>query len=84
MDLVITVCDDATEACPHFPNTRWQVHWNFPDPSQITGSEEVRLEAFRYIRDLIVTKINRFPAHNPSPFLDQLHTASQIDEKALR
>ena len=74
MDLVITVCDEAAEACPHFPNTRWQIHWSFPDPSQVTGSEEVRLAAFCYIRDLIAAKINQFPAHNPSSAFEQWYT----------
>ena|SRR5450631_4192074 len=60
MDLVITVCDEAQEACPFFPNTRRQAHWGFPDPSRVTGSEEERLAAFRHIRDLIAAKIDQF------------------------
>ncbi len=57
MDLVITVCDEAQEACPFFPNARRQIHWSFPDPSRATGSEEERLAVFRRVRDLIATKI---------------------------
>ncbi len=60
MDLVVTVCDEAAEACPYFPNARLQVHWGFPDPSRVEGSEEERLAAFRHIRDLIATRIRRF------------------------
>ncbi len=30
MDLVITVCYEAQETCPFFPNARQQVHWGFP------------------------------------------------------
>jgi arsenate reductase len=60
MDLVITVCDEAAEACPFFPNARKQVHWGFSDPGQVTGSEEVRLAAFRYVRDLIAVRIEQF------------------------
>lgn len=66
MDLVVTVCDDAAEACPFFPNTRRQEHWGFPDPSQVEGSEEERLAAFRHIRDLIATRIDQFLALHPS------------------
>ncbi len=57
MDLVVTVCDDAAEACPYFPNARHQVHWGFPDPSRVEGSDEERLAAFRHIRDLIATRL---------------------------
>jgi len=60
MDLVITVCDEAAEACPFFPNARRQVHWGFPDPSQAQGSEEERLTVFRHIRDQIAAKITQF------------------------
>ena len=38
-DYVITVCDDANEACPVFPGAR-RLHWSFEDPAQATGSEE--------------------------------------------
>jgi arsenate reductase (thioredoxin) len=73
MDLVITVCDEAQEACPFFPNARHQVHWGFPDPSRVTGSEEERLAAFRHIRDLIEAKIIQFLEHNPSRSIEQLY-----------
>jgi arsenate reductase len=63
MDLVITVCDEAQEACPFFPNARKQVHWGFSDPSRVTGSEEERLAAFRHVRDLIAAQITRFLSH---------------------
>jgi arsenate reductase len=80
MDLVITVCDEAAEACPFFPNARQQVHWGFSDPSQVAGSEGERLAAFRHVRDLIAAKINQFLAHNPSQSLEQLHAAGKAEE----
>jgi arsenate reductase (thioredoxin) len=57
MDLVITVCDEAAETCPHFPYARRQQHWSFPDPSAATGSEEERLAVFRTVRDAIAARI---------------------------
>ena len=80
MDLVITVCDEAAEACPFFPNARQQVHWGFSDPSQVTGSEEERLAAFRHVRDLITAKMNQFLACNPSQSLERLHAAGKAEE----
>jgi arsenate reductase len=82
MDLVITVCDEAQEACPFFPNARHQVHWGFPDPSRVTGSEEERLTAFRHIRDLIEAKISRFLEHNPSHSAEQLYKVAKAEEQA--
>jgi arsenate reductase (thioredoxin) len=50
-DYVITVCDEANEACPVFPGAKNRLHWSFEDPSRVTGSDEERLEAFRAARD---------------------------------
>jgi len=50
-DCVITVCDDANEACPFFPGAKSRLHWSFGDPSKAEGSEEERLVVFRSVRD---------------------------------
>lgn len=52
-DVVITVCDDAAEACPVFPGGGRREHAGFEDPAAVQGSEAVRLAAFRRIRDEI-------------------------------
>lgn len=54
-DLVVTVCDDANEACPVFPGARDRLHWSFPDPSRVKGEE--RLATFRKVRDEIQARI---------------------------
>jgi len=56
-DEVITVCDDANEACPFFPNAKNRQHWSFPDPSKATGTEEEQLQVYRTVRDAIQEKI---------------------------
>lgn len=48
-DYVITVCDDARDACPVFPGVHESMHWGFPDPAKVEGSEEERLAAFRSV-----------------------------------
>src|ERR671911_2267136 len=56
-DYVITVCDDANEACPFFPGAKSRLHWSLPDPSQARGSEEERLVAFRSVRNELRSRI---------------------------
>ena len=56
-DYVITVCDDANEACPAFSGTvRRRLHMGFDDPSFSTGTDEKRLAEFRRVRDQIRTR----------------------------
>ena len=56
-DYVITVCDDANEACPFLPGAANRLHWSFEDPSRAEGSEEERLEVFRRVRDGIKHRV---------------------------
>ncbi len=56
-DYVITVCDDANEACPFFPGAANRLHWSFKDPSKAEGSAEERLAVFRSVRDRIRERI---------------------------
>jgi len=56
-DAVITVCDDANEACPVFFGARERLHWSFPDPSKALGSEDAQLAVYRSVRDWIKARI---------------------------
>jgi arsenate reductase len=52
-DLILTVCDHASERCPIFPSTAKRLHYNFPDPAKATGSEQEIQEAFAAVREEI-------------------------------
>lgn len=60
--VVITVCDNAKEACPAFPGATRVLHWPFPDPAHATGSDEERMAAFRTVRDQIRDRVRQWLA----------------------
>ena len=60
-DFVITVCDDANEACPVFlGKVKHRMHFGFEDPSHSSGTEEQIMNEFRRIRDEIKTIFYKF------------------------
>lgn len=52
-DFVVTVCDNAREACPYIPGADKIIHHSFNDPSNISGTLEEIENAFRSTRDEI-------------------------------
>jgi len=56
-DLVVTVCDEANEACPVWPGAGARKHQSFRDPAAATGTEEERLRVFREVRDAIARSL---------------------------
>ena len=60
-NFVITVCDESqSERCPIFPGRSNRLHWSFPDPAALTGTEKEKLEQTREIRNSIEAKIIQF------------------------
>ena len=59
-DWLVTVCDDAREACPTLPGVARQAHWSIEDPSAVEGDEEARLRGFRAARDELRDRLDRF------------------------
>ncbi len=61
MDVVVTLCRRAEEACPYTPSYIRRIFWPIEDPVGVRGSEEYIMKEFRRarneIRDLIVTFI---------------------------
>jgi len=52
-DYVITVCDNAKEACPFFPSQTQTIHHSFEDPSKGSGTAKELITEFRRVRDQI-------------------------------
>jgi len=63
-DFVITVCDNANEACPYFPGNVKRFHFNFPDPAKAKGTEEEILNEFRRVREMIKVYSAEFVQNN--------------------
>jgi arsenate reductase len=60
IDLAVTVCDHAKEACPVLPGVARTVHWPFEDPADVTGTDDEKIIQFRKIRDQIKNRIEDF------------------------
>ncbi len=56
-DEVITVCDQAAEACPIFPGAVHRRHWSLADPSKASGNENEQLAVYRRVRDELRSRI---------------------------
>ncbi|WP_321816447.1 MULTISPECIES: arsenate reductase ArsC [unclassified Paraburkholderia] len=54
MRIVVTVCDSAAaEQCPFWPGSPVKVHWGYADPSNASGGDEGKRQAFELTRQAI-------------------------------
>ena len=60
IDIVITVCDNANQACPTFPLNVERIHWSVDDPFRGWNFDTNQMEAFRKTRAEIQGKILEF------------------------
>ncbi len=64
-DYVVTVCDESNaERCPMFPGKSERMHWGFPDPSALTGSDVEKMKGIRPIRDAIQEQVTKWLAEH--------------------
>ena len=64
LDYVVTVCDNAREACPLFPGKARIVHVGFDDPPRLAAgarTEDERLAPYRRVRDEIRAFVETLP-----------------------
>lgn len=58
-DYIVTVCDNAKEACPYFPGGKEYLHESFKDPSSFTGSDDEIMAGIRLVRNEIKAWIEK-------------------------
>lgn len=56
-DYAISICSSSSEPRPEYPHATTQLSWDFTDPSQVKGTEQEKLDAYRKTRDEILQKI---------------------------
>jgi arsenate reductase len=61
-DFVITVCDNAREACPVWTGQPVIAHWGSPDPAAATGPEDERFQFFVNVASQIARRVELFCA----------------------
>lgn len=70
-DFVITVCDNAREACPVWPGQPVVAHWGSRDPDSVEGTEEDKRKAVRQVAVEIYRRLGLLTAL-PVASLDRL------------
>jgi protein-tyrosine-phosphatase len=61
-DFVITVCDNAKEACPFWPGQPVVAHWGSPDPAAAEGADEEKYRIFVNVASQISRRVDLFCA----------------------
>ena len=60
-DYVVTLCDNAKQVCPAFPESTKIFHCSFEDPSFMIGTVRQVKEAFVKVRDEIRDFVKQLP-----------------------
>lgn len=70
-DFVITVCDRARETCLVWPGQPITAHWGAPNPAEVEGTDEEKLQVFKQVAQIIQRRIELF-CSLPFESLDKL------------
>ena len=60
IDIVITVCDNAKNACPTFSENVKRIHWSIDDPFKNWNFDLDQLSTFRETREEIKSRLLKF------------------------
>jgi len=60
MDIVVTLCNNAQEACPLTPSWIHRYYWPIRDPVHTVGTNDEVMQDFRRARDEIKAKMEAF------------------------
>jgi len=63
IDIVVTVCDNANDACPIFPGNVERIHWSIDDPFEKWSFDLNQLNSFQETRQEIKSRILKFIKH---------------------
>lgn len=69
-DFVITVCDNAREACPVWPGHPVVAHWGSPDPAAGQGTEDEKYRFFVNVASQISRRADLFCAFPDTKLLE--------------
>ena len=59
-DIIITVCDNANQSCPVFPNEKIRLHWSIKDPFHGWSYNTEDLQPYRVARNDLKNRIDEF------------------------
>ena len=59
INYVITLCDNAREFCPTFPNNAKKIHWSIDDPFRSWKSDHKIIGRYRKTRDEIQDRLEQ-------------------------
>lgn len=82
-DFVITVCDNAKEACPVWPGQPMIAHWGSPDPAGAEGTEEEKYREFISVASQVARRVELFCAFPEEKLLDAVAVRAVGDQFML-
>jgi arsenate reductase len=80
LDMIVTVCDDATgEVCPIWPGKPMTAHWGVEDPAAFQGTEDAQRQKFHEVALMLRQRIERL-LRLPLATLDRMTIQAKLKE----